>query len=93
MSEVLQANIFFYIASVATIVFSILLCIAMYYVIKIVRSINKIVERIDAGSESIKEDISQLRTYLAEGSWFSHIIGLFGGSQKRRRKKAEDDNS
>jgi len=86
MSEVLQANIFFFITSVAVIVFSLLVCVALYYVIKILRTVRNIVERIDSSSEAVAEDISQLRNYITEGSLISQIVGLFFRSKGKRRK-------
>ncbi len=77
MSEILEANIFFFITSVAVIVFTVLVSVAVYYVIKILQSVRRIVDRIDAGSETIAEDISELREYIASGSLISQVIGLF----------------
>ena len=91
MEEVLQANIFFFITSVAVILFTLLVCVALFYVIKILRAVRSIVERVDTGSEHIAEDISQLRAYLAEGSLISQIIGLFIRTKSSRRKKKKAD--
>lgn len=90
MSEVLQANIFFIIASVGVIVFTILVSICLYYVIKILRSVQQIVERIEVGADSVMKDVSHLREYLAEKSFISRIIGLF--VSQRMRRQAEDDS-
>jgi len=48
MSEVLQANIFFFITSVAVILFTLLLCIALYHVVKILKSIRRVMEKVEA---------------------------------------------
>lgn len=94
MTEILQANIFFFIASFATIVFSIMACIAMYLVIKILISIRAILARIEAGSDLIADDIQAARAFVAGGGLISHLISFVaraGGSraqaQKRRSKK------
>ena len=91
MSEILQTNIFFAITSVAVVVFTILLCIAIYQVIKILVSIRRIVARIDEGSEVIAEDVSQLRTYITEGSFVSQVFSFVMGTRKKStpRKKKE----
>lgn len=93
MSEVLQANVFFFITSIAVIVFSILLCVVLYHAIKIMKSAQRIIERIEEGSEVIAEDMSNLREYFVERSLISQIIGIFlgrreGGSRARNTKKA-----
>lgn len=90
MTEVLQANVFFFITAMAVVVFTIFVCVAMYFVIKILRSVSNITDRIDEGSENIAEDIKQLRTYIAKGSLISQIIGMFIKSKGARRRKHED---
>ena len=61
MNEVLHANIFFLIASIATVVFCILISIILYHVLKIIKSLRSIIERIEAGSERIAEDVANVR--------------------------------
>lgn len=90
MAEVLQANIFFLITTIAVVVFTIFICVAMYFVIKILSSVRSIIERIDESSEVIVEDIQQLRTYIVEGSLISQVIGLFIKSKRPRKKQTED---
>lgn len=99
MSEVLQANVFFFITSVAVVVFTILLCVALYHIIRILASVRRIVDRIEEGSEVIAEDMSHLRNYFNEGSFISRIVGLVTGqyareqtTKKRTRKKSQSEN-
>lgn len=82
----MQANIFFFITSVAVIIFTIFLCVVLYYVIRILRAIRNIIDRVDAGSETIAEDIANLRSYVKEGGLFSSIVGLFSGKKGGRRR-------
>jgi len=91
MSEVLHANVFFIIASVGTVVFIIMVSVALYQVVKILRSVRSIVERVEVGSETILEDVSQLRSYVISGSLFSQLIGLFMGKATRARSKKADN--
>lgn len=95
MTEILQANIFFFIASAATIIFSILACIAMYLVIKILVSIRAILARIEAGSDLIAEDISAARAFVAGGGLISHLIGFVaragGGGRKTRSSRSKKE--
>jgi len=93
MSEVLQANIFFFITGIAVIVFTLLLCILLYHLIKIVKSIRRVMDRIEAGSEIIAEDMSHFRAYFTENSLFSQIIGAFfrggfGGEKKATKRRS-----
>ncbi len=82
MNEILHANIFFVIASVATVCFCILVCICLYHLIKILQSVRAILSRIEEGSEVIAEDLSHLRASIMEGGIVSRIIGLFFGGMK-----------
>lgn len=92
MSEVLHANIFFIIASVGTVVFILLVSVALYQVVKILRCVRSIVERVEVGSETILDDVSQLRSYVVSGSLFSQLIGLFMGKATRARSKKADND-
>jgi hypothetical protein len=95
MSEVLQANIFFMIASAATVVFVIMVCIVLYHVIKIVIAIRAIVERLEAGSDVIADDVSAMRDFVKSGGLVSYIINRVSPKQRSTRssrtKQAADD--
>ena len=98
MNEVLHANIFFVIASVATIVFCILVTLILYHVLKIVRAVRRLVERVEATSQQLSDDVVALRESVAAQSGFvmnfiSSILGVTMSKPKRRRRAttAEDD--
>ncbi len=74
MNEVLHANIFFVITSIAVIVFTLLLSIALFHLIKILKTMRRIVDRIDEGTETIREDFEQLRTYVTEESFLARFF-------------------
>jgi hypothetical protein len=96
MNEILQANIFFFITSIAVIAFTLLLCFAVYQVIKILKSIRRIVDRIEEGSEMIAGDMENIRTYVVEGSLVSQLIGFFLGNRsmfKRAPSKTKRKDS
>lgn len=85
MSEVLQANIFFFITGIAVIVFTLLLCIALYHLIIILKSVRRVIDRIEEGSEMIAEDFQNLRTHFAEEGLIATILRAVRG-----RRKTED---
>jgi len=99
MDELLQANVFFFITSIAVVLFTLLLCFAVYQVIRILKSIRRIIDRIDEGSELIAEDMHNFRSYVAEGSLVSQLVSFFMGnasmfSRKKRpsRRKSSKDH-
>lgn len=74
MEEVLHANIFFFITGIAVIVFTFVSTIALYHLIKILKSVRRIVDRVEMGAETIVDDIEQLRTYVIEESFLSRFF-------------------
>ncbi len=79
MTDIMQADIFFFITSVAVIIFTALLCVAVYHIIKILKTVRRIVERINQGSEVLADDIENIRTSLNPTKLISFIVGLLPG--------------
>lgn len=92
MSEVLQANIFFVITSVAVVIFTLLVCVLVYQLIKIVKSIRRIVERVEAGSEVLAEDIENIRESLNPARLIQFVMSFMPGAapKKRRSRKSKE---
>ncbi len=89
MTEVLQANVFFFITAMAVVVFTIFVCVAVYYVIGILRSVRNIAKRVEAGSETVAEDVRNLREYIAHGSLISQVLGMFMNAKHKKSRKKE----
>lgn len=90
MNEILHANIFFIIASIATVCFCILVSMALYQIIQILKLIRSVLERVEAGSEVLASDLSQVRMFFAEGGFLSRLVGMIPGvgtTPKARRKR------
>lgn len=95
MDEIIHANIFFFIASVATVVFCILVSLILFQLFKIVKSLRAIMERIEAGSEQIAADVTHVRELIASGGMFSKAISFimgsaFGRGGKKQRGRKDD---
>ena len=91
MTETLHVNIFFIIASLGTVIFIILVSVALYHVIKVIRTIRRIVDRIEAGSEAVVEDLKDLRATFSPSRIFSLLMNLTGAGGGRRRRSDVDD--
>jgi hypothetical protein len=87
MSEVLQANIFFLIASIATVVFCIVVTMILFQIFKIMKTVRSILERIDSASETMSEDVAHVRKLVATGGLVSTVMGLVFGAKKKKRTK------
>ena len=86
MSEVLQTNVFFFIASVAVIAFTVLLCVVLYQVIRILGSVRSIVDRLEEGSEVVAHNLKQLRDHVSDMSFLKSIVGSIFGLRSYERK-------
>ena len=80
MSEVLQANIFFFITGIAVVVFTVLVCVVLFHVIKLVKSLRRIFGRIEAGTEIIAEDMQSVRAYFAEDGFVKRLMSTLIGT-------------
>ena len=88
MEEVLQANVFFFITGIAVIIFSALLCVALFHFIKVLKTLRRITERIDQGTESLAEDVEHFKTFFFEGGLIGSIISkIVGSAYKNKNKK------
>lgn len=91
MSEVLHANIFFVITSVAVVLFTLLVCVLLYHLIKIVKSIRRIVERVEVGSEVLADDIEHIRESLNPARLIQFIMSFMPGVVSKRRSRRKKD--
>jgi uncharacterized protein YoxC len=76
MEDIVKADIFFFIASIAMVMLSILIATILYFVFKMVRTVQRIVDRIEAQSEEIAHDVNNFRSFMYKGSVFASIINL-----------------
>lgn len=94
MSEVLHANIFFVIASIGVVLFTLLVCVILYHLLKIVKSVRRIVERVEEGTEVIADDIEQLRNSFNPARLIQFVMSMMPGvmpSKRRTRKSKKEE--
>ena len=78
MSDILHANIFFFITSVAVVALAIMWVIILWYVIAILREVKVIVARVRKASEDIEHDFQALRASVkASGERVRSFGGIF----------------
>lgn len=82
MTEILHANIFFIIASVGVVLFIIITSLILYQVLKVVKAVRRIVERVERGSEVLAEDIEDIRQNLNPTRLISFIMSFIPGVGK-----------
>ena len=94
METLTNADIFFIIASIGTILFMVLVGVVLYQVIKILRLVRTILERVEVGSDRLARDLDHLRAVIAHGGIISRLVQFFiprRPPQSRRRSSTEDD--
>jgi len=91
MNEILHANVFFIIASVATVVFSIITALILFQVLKLVKSLRRIVERIEDASEQVAADMVQARAMLYNGGMIARVMGFMAGARRKTKRSRDDD--
>lgn len=97
MNEVLLANLFFIITGMAILVVAAFLTVALFHLIRVLRALRAILERVDEATDHFVEDARALRDQIVSGAavarTFSAVMqALAGARQKRRtsRKKRDD---
>ena len=83
MNTLMKADIFFFVTTIATVIFVILGSIALVYLIKILRSVKRATDAIEAKIESASERLDAMSESISQSGIFSL---LFPGGKKRRRK-------
>lgn len=88
MSEVLYTNIFFVITGIAVIVFSVILCVAVLHAIKALRTLRRILDKIEAGTEVITEDVRSVRAFFAQEGLIRRVVTSIVSSARGGKKRA-----
>ncbi len=96
METLTNADVFFIISSIGTMLFMVLMGVILYQIIKILRLVRTILERVEAGSERLAEDLDHLRAVVAHGGIISRLVNFFlstlSKSQSRSRRSSAKDN-
>jgi len=87
MESLIKADIFFFIASVATIVVALLFSVLLVYLIIAGRTLYKISQRLKSGFEESEEFIAELKERLEDNNVFNFF---FPPSRKRHRRPDKD---
>ena len=91
MSEVLQTNAFFMITTAAVVVFTLFVCVAVIYVIQILRAIHRILRRIEEGTEALSENVASVRDSFARQGLVRGVLSVvFGNLIGRHTRKSHD---
>ncbi|OHA62951.1 MAG: hypothetical protein A2748_00530 [Candidatus Wildermuthbacteria bacterium RIFCSPHIGHO2_01_FULL_45_20] len=100
MDTLVKADIFFFITSIAAVLITLVCCVALFYVVQILRDLRYIVRKFREESDQIINDIEDLRSYVKEEGKKAFNIGKllqFGstvwGKRKRSARRKKDSES
>ena len=88
--SLIHADIFFFISTIALILISIGIVVVLVYVIKILRNVGEVTDKIKAESGEIVADLKKLRASLRdEGIKWKHVADLIRTFFMRKGRKAK----
>lgn len=96
MQQLIKADVFFFVTTIAVILLTVGVIIALYYVIRILRNVCSVTERVEEGSKILSEDLSELRLKMKVGGISARLFsGMFRNTRRwfkgrhGTRRKAE----
>ena len=91
MNTLVHADVFFFVSTIALIVITILLVVALIFFVKILKDISEISSNVKKESIEIIEDVKQLRGDIKqEGFKLTKLATFFGRMFFKKRKSARD---
>lgn len=92
MAEFLKMDIFFVVTTIIVVIAGVFVVAALYYLVRILKSVDHLAQNVSSESDNIKGDILLLRTKMREeGTKMKHFADFFASIMKRKaaRRKAE----
>lgn len=93
MDDFLKMDVFFVVTTAVVLGGGVLVAVALFYVIKILRNVDNVARNVSEESDNVRSDLSVLRTKIREeGVKVKHFADFVGGISSRRRgtKKQEE---
>jgi len=86
MNDFIKQDIFFFITTIAVAIFTLVLSVGIFYVIKILRDIKYITKKARDGADIIGEDLSQLRENVKnKGSNIAFLVNFFKNIKNKKK--------
>ncbi|MDA1334847.1 MAG: hypothetical protein O2794_02420 [bacterium] len=93
MSDIIKADIFFFITSIAVALLSILTAIVLYHLIRIFQKTNLIIDEIQTEIHQAREDIAGFRASMrANKNMIKHIFKNMTPKVVRKTKTKKNDD-
>ncbi len=87
MDSILKSDLFFFITSVAVVLVSAVVVVVLIYIVRIMRDIRDIASTLKHQTESLSQDIDELRSKVKEEGWpWSKLTGFLGKFVKKKSR-------
>ena len=94
MADFLKMDIFFFTTTAVVLLLGILLIVALYYVIRILKSVDHVAHNVSEESDNLREDVAVLRDKIRdEGMKMKHFFDFFmnfSGRRAGRKRSAKN---
>ena len=93
MEEFLKMDIFFAVTTAVVLIGGVFCVVALFYIIRILKSVDNIEENVSEESDNMRGDLSILRAKIREeGMKLKHFADFFGriAGRRKSRKKTEE---
>ncbi len=77
MTGILTSDIFFFITSIAIILITLGFLISIFYLIRILKDASHVVRSVKNKSDSILEDVDEIRAKVKTGEWLQIVMRWF----------------
>lgn len=85
MTDFFKMDVFFVVATIATVVVAIALVVALVYAIRFLRTLNRIGDDIEAETDAIREDIHDMRKKVRRFKLASLLTFFVRGASRKKR--------
>ena len=90
MSDFLKMDIFFAVTTAAVFFAGLMILVALYYMIGILRSVDHVAKNVAKESDSVRGDVAVLRAKIREeGMRVGHLVDFFLGMRERKAARHE----
>ena len=94
MNDFFKMDLFFVVTTLVVLLAGVLLIVALYYLIRILKSFDHLAQNVSEESDAVRGDIEVLRVRAREeGMKVKHLVDFFSGMKARRqtRKKSKGE--
>ena len=86
MTDFFKMDVFFVVATIATVVVALIMVVALVYAIQFLRTLNRIGDDIEEETAALREDIDDVRKKVRTFR-FMNLLSIFKKTTSRKKRK------